>query len=105
MLAMTLQVRRYVHTIAKPGIPMVELCENLENSVRALIEENGLEAGIAFPTGCSLNHVAAHWTPNAGVFARSCHRLGASAPISGCIVRKALHLPTAGRLFSMLMVS
>ena len=23
-------------------------------------------AGIAFPTGCSLNHVAAHWTPNAG---------------------------------------
>jgi methionyl aminopeptidase len=60
------QVRRYVHTIAKPGIPMVELCEKLENSVRALIEENGLEAGIAFPTGCSLNHVAAHWTPNAG---------------------------------------
>ena len=27
---------------------------------------NGLEAGIAFPTGCSLNFVAAHWTPNAG---------------------------------------
>jgi len=24
------------------------------------------EAGIAFPTGCSLNHVAAHWTPNKG---------------------------------------
>lgn len=22
--------------------------------------------GIAFPTGCSLNWVAAHWTPNAG---------------------------------------
>jgi methionyl aminopeptidase len=45
---------------------MVDLCEKLESSVRALIEENGLEAGIAFPTGCSLNHVAAHWTPNAG---------------------------------------
>ena len=26
----------------------------------------GLAAGIAFPTGCSLDHVAAHWTPNAG---------------------------------------
>jgi methionine aminopeptidase len=25
-----------------------------------------LFAGIAFPTGCSLNWVAAHWTPNAG---------------------------------------
>ena len=23
-------------------------------------------AGLAFPTGCSLNHVAAHYTPNAG---------------------------------------
>jgi methionine aminopeptidase len=71
-----LQVRRYVHTIAKPGILMVDLCEKLENSVRALIEENGLEAGIAFPTGCSLNHVAAHWTPNAGALSEClaiCH--------------------------------
>ena len=55
-----------MRTIAKPGIPMVELCETLESSVRQLIEENGLNAGIAFPTGCSLNHVAAHWTPNKG---------------------------------------
>lgn len=31
-----------------------------------MIEERGLAAGIAFPTGCSLNHVAAHYTPNAG---------------------------------------
>ncbi|KAJ8434674.1 hypothetical protein Cgig2_030060 [Carnegiea gigantea] len=34
--------------------------------VRKLISENGLQAGIAFPTGCSLNWVAAHWTPNTG---------------------------------------
>lgn len=27
---------------------------------------NPHSAGIAFPTGCSLNYVAAHWTPNAG---------------------------------------
>jgi len=25
-----------------------------------------VRAGIAFPTGCSLNYVAAHYTPNAG---------------------------------------
>lgn len=31
-----------------------------------MIEENGLVAGIGFPTGCSLNHVAAHYTPNTG---------------------------------------
>ena len=27
---------------------------------------NGLEAGWGFPTGCSINHVAAHYTPNSG---------------------------------------
>jgi methionine aminopeptidase len=42
------------------------MCEKLEDMSRKLIKENGLEAGIAFPTGCSLNHVAAHWTPNGG---------------------------------------
>lgn len=25
-----------------------------------------MKSGIAFPTGCSLNHVAAHYTPNPG---------------------------------------
>eukprot|EP00887_Chlorella_sp_A99_P002610 scaffold6.g2610.t1 len=60
------QVRSYIRTIAKPGILMTELCEQLEDSVRRLIDENGLSAGIAFPTGCSLNWVAAHWTPNSG---------------------------------------
>ncbi|KAL5731063.1 methionyl aminopeptidase [Ranunculus cassubicifolius] len=53
-------------SIIKPGIPMVEMCETLENTVRKLISENGLQADIAFPTGCSLNWVAAYWTPNSG---------------------------------------
>ena len=60
------QVRSYIQTIAKPGILLIDMCEKLEDCSRKLIEENGLEAGIAFPTGCSLNHVAAHWTPNKG---------------------------------------
>jgi methionine aminopeptidase len=43
------------------------LCsEQLEDIARKLIKENGLEAGLAFPTGVSLNHCAAHYTPNAG---------------------------------------
>ncbi|KAI3695790.1 hypothetical protein L1987_78791 [Smallanthus sonchifolius] len=60
------QVRKYMRSIIKPGMLMVDLCETLENTVRKLISENGLQAGIAFPTGCSLNWVAAHWTPNSG---------------------------------------
>lgn len=40
--------------------------EELEGTARKLIKENGLEAGLAFPTGVSLNHCAAHYTPNTG---------------------------------------
>ncbi|EAY83984.1 hypothetical protein OsI_39210 [Oryza sativa Indica Group] len=60
------QVRKHMRSILKPGMLMIDLCETLENMVRKLIKENGLQAGIAFPTGCSLNWVAAHWTPNSG---------------------------------------
>lgn len=38
----------------------------MEDCSRKLIKENGLNAGLAFPTGCSLNNCAAHYTPNAG---------------------------------------
>lgn len=44
----------------------MDICNEIESTNRRLIEENGLEAGIAFPTGCSINHVAAHYTPNIG---------------------------------------
>ncbi|CAB3409421.1 unnamed protein product [Caenorhabditis bovis] len=60
------QVRKYVNSWIKPGMSMIEICERLEATSRRLIKENGLEAGLAFPTGCSLNHCAAHYTPNAG---------------------------------------
>jgi len=50
----------------KPGIKLIDMCEKLESMVRKLIVEKDLEAGIAFPTGCSINHVAAHYTPNGG---------------------------------------
>ncbi|KAI7990784.1 Methionine aminopeptidase 2B [Camellia lanceoleosa] len=60
------RVRKYIKGILKPGMLMIDLCETLESTVRKLISENSLQAGIAFPTGCSLNWVAAHWTPNSG---------------------------------------
>jgi len=60
------QVRAYVQSFIKPGIRLFDLCERLEEKSRLLIQEHGLDAGIAFPTGCSLNHVAAHYTPNSG---------------------------------------
>ncbi|KAG2485293.1 hypothetical protein HYH03_015968 [Edaphochlamys debaryana] len=60
-------VRKHMmKNVIKPGVRLFDMCEQLEDMVRNLVEVNGLEAGIAFPTGCSLNYVAAHWTPNAG---------------------------------------
>jgi methionyl aminopeptidase len=60
------QVRAYAQGIIKPGIALTDMCEALENKNRELVQERGIERGIGFPTGCSLNYVAAHYTPNSG---------------------------------------
>lgn len=66
------QVRQHVQTIAKPGISMSQLAQEIEDGVRGLTNHQGLEtgdalkAGMGFPTGLCLNNVAAHWTPNPG---------------------------------------
>jgi methionyl aminopeptidase len=60
------EVRNFAQSLCKPGIQLADMCRQLENKNRELVQENGLERGIGFPTGCSLNHVAAHYTPNSG---------------------------------------
>lgn len=60
------QVRKHIKNWVKPGMTMIQICEELEQCSRALIGEDGLKAGLAFPTGCSRNNCAAHYTPNAG---------------------------------------
>lgn len=50
----------------KPGVKLWDICCDLEDHIRHIIKENGPLAGMGFPTGCSLNHVAAHYTPNPG---------------------------------------
>jgi len=44
----------------------MDICNEIEASNMRLIEASGLDRGKAFPTGASLNNVAAHWTPNIG---------------------------------------
>ncbi|KFH46213.1 Methionine aminopeptidase-like protein [Hapsidospora chrysogenum ATCC 11550] len=66
------QVRQYVQKSVKPGQSLTEIAETVENGVRALTGHSGLTegdslvAGMGFPCGLSLNHCAAHYTPNAG---------------------------------------
>jgi methionyl aminopeptidase len=59
------QVRQYARRNIKPGMSMTEIVNMIEDGTRALVEENGLESGVGFPTGVSLNNCAAHYTPNA----------------------------------------
>ena len=66
------QVRQYAQKSIKPGQTLTEIAESIEDSVRALSGHPGLEegdnikGGVGFPTGLSINHCAAHYTPNAG---------------------------------------
>ncbi|EFN85894.1 methionine aminopeptidase 2 [Harpegnathos saltator] len=60
------QTRKHIMKWVKSGMTMIEICNELEETARKLIGEDGLKAGLAFPTGCSRNHCAAHYTPNAG---------------------------------------
>src|SRR5271163_4931810 len=64
------QVRQWAQTWIKPGQTLHEIAEGIEDSVRALTghpgleEGDGMKGGIGFPTGLSINHCAAHYTPN-----------------------------------------
>jgi methionyl aminopeptidase len=62
------RVRTYMKPYIQPGVKLIEMCERLENANRAMVDaiDGNLARGIAFPTGCSVNNIAAHWTPNKG---------------------------------------
>lgn len=60
------QVRQYAQRTIKPGMSMTDIANMIEDGTRTLVEANGFSSGIGFPTGLSLNEVAAHYTPNAG---------------------------------------
>jgi len=66
------EVRKWAQANIKPGMTLTEIAEGIENGTRALTGHPGLEegdnikGGVGFPTGLSINQIAAHYTPNAG---------------------------------------
>lgn len=64
------QVRGWAQKNIKPGMSLHEIATGIEDCTRALTGHQGLEegdgliAGVGFPTGLSINHCAAHYTPN-----------------------------------------
>lgn len=66
------QVRRWVQDSVKPGQELTDIAVGIEDGVRTLLGNDGLEtganlrSGLAFPTGLSVNNCVAHYTPNPG---------------------------------------
>lgn len=61
------RVRKHAQEVIKPGMKMIEVAETIENLVREYSGTNDSKlGGMGFPCGVSLNHCAAHYTPNAG---------------------------------------
>lgn len=64
------QTRAWAQKNIKPGMTLHEIANGIEDCTRALTGHQGLEegdgliAGVGFPTGLSINHCAAHYTPN-----------------------------------------
>lgn len=60
------QTRKFVQDFVKPGMTTLEVVQALEAKSLEMVNAKGLESGFAFPTGISINHCAAHYTPNYG---------------------------------------
>lgn len=66
------QTRKWVQETVKPGQTLTEIAIGIEDSVRALLGNDGLDpgtslqSGLGFPTGLSVNNCVAHYTPNPG---------------------------------------
>lgn len=66
------QIRQWTQESARPGQTLTNIAVGIEDGVRALLDNAGLEpgsglkSGLAFPTGLALNNCVAHYTPNPG---------------------------------------
>lgn len=66
------QVRHWAQETIRPGQTLTQIAVGIEDGVRALLDNAGLErgsaikSGIGFPTGLALNNCVAHYTPNPG---------------------------------------
>jgi methionyl aminopeptidase len=61
------KVQEYTKTFLRSNVLLWDVTKNIEDKILELTDfdsKTPLRAGIAFPTGVSVNSCAAHWTPN-----------------------------------------
>ncbi|KAK8024559.1 peptidase M24A- methionine aminopeptidase [Apiospora hydei] len=93
------QVRQWAQKNIKPGQSLTEIANGIEDSVRRLVGHDGLaegdaiKAGMGFPTGLNLDHIAAHFSPNAGnktiLQQNNVMKVDIGVHVNGCIVDSA----------------
>lgn len=57
-------VRKYIQQTIKPEMKILDICNLIENKIVEITKLNNQNAGIAFPTGVSLNNIIAHDSAN-----------------------------------------
>jgi methionyl aminopeptidase len=59
------KTQAFIKSQLKPGIKIIDICKKIEDTIQKGTEKNPgqINNGIAFPTGISINNVAAHFTP------------------------------------------
>ena len=56
------EVRAYIQPMLKPGLELNNLVNKLENKTKKLLNNQGINKGIGFPTCISINDCVAHWS-------------------------------------------
>ena len=56
------EVRAFIQPMLKPGLEMNHLVNQLENKTKKLLNNQGINKGIGFPTCISINNCVAHWS-------------------------------------------
>lgn len=86
------QIRHYIHPYLKEDTPINEIVYRIESKIESELPDE-LNGGIGFPTGISLNNVAAHYTPSKSE--RRCLKkndvckIDYGVHVDGCIVDSA----------------
>ena len=111
------KVYDFIQPSLKPGIKLLEICELIENKIREYSKEyqifhnigNQFNDSIAFPTGISINNVAAHYTPHYGeetiLKSGDVCKIDYGVHINGCIVDSAFTINLDNRYAKLLEAS